>query len=160
FNRAITLNPALVEAYNNLGVVYCNIGEIDKSIEVLKKGLDIMSDSPRLYLNLALNYSIKGDYETALTHYIKAISINPAFNPPYIGIAQLFIVRNQPDVAIDFFHKIEERFGKRAVIHFCLGMAYQAKGLKEDAKKAYLKAYETEPESKEFRDKLYSLKAN
>ncbi|MFZ6016411.1 MAG: tetratricopeptide repeat protein [Nitrospirota bacterium] len=158
FNRAIALNPALVEVYNNLGVLYRNIGEIDKSIEVMKKGLDIRPDSSLLYFNLALNYSIKGDYETALAHYIKAIGLNPERNAPYVGIADLFIKINQPDTAIGLFQRMESQSGKRAVIHFCLGMAYEAKGLKEDAKKAYLKAFEMEPGNKEFRDRLYSLR--
>ncbi|MEW6674426.1 MAG: tetratricopeptide repeat protein, partial [Nitrospirota bacterium] len=159
FNKAIKLKPAMVKAYNNLGKAYMAIGKMDKSFEALQKGLSIDSDKyPELYLSLALNYKLRGDYKMALTYYLKSISLRPRSNAPYIGAANLFIEMNQPDVVIELFQTMERQFGKRAVIHFCLGMAYQAKGLKEDAKKAYLKAFEMEPGNKEFRDRLYSLR--
>ncbi|MBI5189034.1 MAG: tetratricopeptide repeat protein [Nitrospirae bacterium] len=161
FNKAIKLKPAMVKAYNNLGKAYRAIGKMDKSFGALQKGLSIDPDKyPELYSSLALNYRLKGDYEMAITYYLKSISLRPRSNAPYIGTANLFIEMKRPDAVIDLFQRMERQFGKRAVIYFCLGMAYQAKGLKEDARKAYLKAYELEPGNKEFRDKLYSLKAN
>jgi tetratricopeptide (TPR) repeat protein len=46
---------------------------LDKSIEDLKKAVEMKSDRPSVHNNLGLSYFEKGEFEEALLHYGKAI---------------------------------------------------------------------------------------
>jgi predicted TPR repeat methyltransferase len=46
FCKAITLNPAHAESRRLLGLAYCTLGEIDKTVEVFERWLDEEPDNP------------------------------------------------------------------------------------------------------------------
>jgi len=46
---------------------------LDKSIDYLKKAVEMKSDRPSVHNNLGLSYFERGDFEDALVHYGKAI---------------------------------------------------------------------------------------
>lgn len=52
FEKAIELDPYMVEAYNNLAVVYEILGNSQKALEILRQGLKIEPDSRTLQENL------------------------------------------------------------------------------------------------------------
>lgn len=60
FEYAIELNPRFVAAYNNLGIVYYYMGDLDRAVEQFRKALDIDPENPdtRRYL-----LSVKPDYK-------------------------------------------------------------------------------------------------
>lgn len=53
------------------------LGRLDNSIEDLKKAVEMRGDKASAHNNLGLSYFEKGDYDEALNHFTKAISIEP-----------------------------------------------------------------------------------
>jgi tetratricopeptide (TPR) repeat protein len=51
---------------------------LDKSIEHLKKACELRIDRASAYNNLGLSYFENGDYKDSLSHYNKAISLEPS----------------------------------------------------------------------------------
>lgn len=59
----------------NLGINLRRVNELSKSIEILKKAIEIQPNKAQAHNNLGLSYYESGDWEEALTSYTKAINI-------------------------------------------------------------------------------------
>ena len=63
----------------NMGICLRRLGPeyLDKSIDHLKKSVEMKNDRASAHNNLGLSYFEKGEFEDALIHYSKAIGIEP-----------------------------------------------------------------------------------
>jgi protein O-GlcNAc transferase len=59
YRRVIELDPADIEAYNNLGVAYAMQGELDKAVGLWQKVLEMDPGNPKAKDNLAKAKHIK-----------------------------------------------------------------------------------------------------
>jgi len=62
---ALAADPSMVNALNTLGQIYVLQGEVDKGIPFLKEAIEKAPEYAAPYMNLALAFEGKGDYETA-----------------------------------------------------------------------------------------------
>ena len=73
-------HPDTATSYNNIGLVYSDMGENEKAIEFYKDALKIKKsklgnthpDIATIYNNIRLAYEKMGDYDEALEYYQKA----------------------------------------------------------------------------------------
>ena len=86
FNRALSIKPDYVEAYNNLGIVLKKQNKIDKAIDAYTRAISINSSYVVSYYNLGNLYSEQGKLEKALKLYREAISIKPDYSEAYCNI--------------------------------------------------------------------------
>ena len=76
-------NETTADAYNNIGVVYRDLGDYDKALEYYFKALEITKevlgekhpDTASSYNNIGAVYHKLGDYDKALEFYNKALEI-------------------------------------------------------------------------------------
>ncbi|MEW5938239.1 MAG: tetratricopeptide repeat protein [Chloroflexota bacterium] len=72
--RLLESVPALsVEGWTDLGAAYFQLGRVDESIRVYRRGLDAVGGAPSLYRGLVLAYNAQGDLESeraALANYL------------------------------------------------------------------------------------------
>ena len=76
-------NETTARSYNNIGIVYANLGDYDKALEYLFKALEIKkdvlgenkSDTASSYNNIGVVYRNLGEYDKALEYYFKALEI-------------------------------------------------------------------------------------
>lgn len=76
-------NETTATSYNNIGIVYANLGDYDKALEYYFKALEIYkvvlgekhSDTASSYNNIGLVYDNLGDYDKALEFKNKALEI-------------------------------------------------------------------------------------
>lgn len=59
--------------YYNKGICLRKLGRLDKSIDDLKKAVDMKPDNPNAHNNLGLSYFENKEFDEALTEYTKAI---------------------------------------------------------------------------------------
>ncbi len=77
FEIALKKDPGSNKIYNYLGIVYEQLGENGKAVEIYKKGLDVAGDLKSTFLtNIANNLSVMGNYEDAIKYYSKSIDID------------------------------------------------------------------------------------
>ena len=66
------------QAFFNKGICLRRIGKLEKSIEDFKEAIKMRNDKPSAHNNLGLSYFENQEFEEALVHYGKAISIEPS----------------------------------------------------------------------------------
>jgi len=75
-NEAILINKDYVEAHNNLGIVFTNLGDSDKAIEKFSKCIELKKDYANGYNNLGSVYDDLGKHQEAIDNYSKALDFN------------------------------------------------------------------------------------
>lgn len=82
YERALAIDPALVDAAVNLGALYLDESgepprkaQPDKAIAVLQKAAETVPDDPGVQENLGFAHRLKGDVPTATKHYEKALKL-------------------------------------------------------------------------------------
>jgi len=77
-----------IEAYR-IGINAYQRNQIDTMLMYLQQAADLSPDSPDLTYYIGEAHRLRGEFEEALNAYQEAITINPAFAPPYLGRALL-----------------------------------------------------------------------
>ncbi|MDR7870378.1 MAG: hypothetical protein RIN55_05935 [Tissierellaceae bacterium] len=76
-HTAIELNETNPDLYNELGIIYYNVGDIIKAIEIFTAGIDSCSDDYKLFFNRGMSYLLLEEYENALKDISEAHAIDP-----------------------------------------------------------------------------------
>ncbi|HKW34833.1 MAG TPA: tetratricopeptide repeat protein [Candidatus Acidoferrum sp.] len=77
FQEVIRLDPNVVAAHANLGVVLVSLGRYDEAITQYNVALAQAPGSPELRLNLGLAYYKKGDFAAAAAQFAALHQVNP-----------------------------------------------------------------------------------
>ena len=63
YERALSLDPEFVEAYNNLGQVYKQRGDWNAAVRQYKKAIAVKPMFQNAYFNMAMIYKMSGELE-------------------------------------------------------------------------------------------------
>jgi tetratricopeptide (TPR) repeat protein len=106
--RAVALDPALVAAWNNLGILQQELGKLEQSVNSLERVAALKPDWAEAHNNLANTYKRLGNLDRAETHYMQALKLNPAYAEAHSNLAFLLNARGQFDrAASEARHAIE-----------------------------------------------------
>jgi len=138
FKKALSINPAYVQAQANLKAVNKQTGIYDRAILAYKKVLQIRSDDPEAFFNLGHALSYTGEYNEAIKYLTKTLELNPEhiLAQNLLGI----IYKNTGDVnmAEQVFRSALKKYPNFAELNNNLGETLYKKGLYEEAE-SYLK---------------------
>lgn len=90
--QVLSDNPKYLDAYE-LGILYLDNGEYDKSITVYRQGTENFPKNALLRCNLALAYLIKEDYENAKIACLKALKDWPDGIAPHLCMINLLLAK-------------------------------------------------------------------
>jgi serine phosphatase RsbU (regulator of sigma subunit) len=125
----------LANAYNNYGVYYNDIGDIEKATIYNFKSLDLYEEIEFLegqgtaLNNIAISYDNQGAISTALRYYNKSLAIRekisdrPGVAISLYNIAYIYSSQGEVYKALEYFEKslkIERELGSEMGIAFCL----------------------------------------
>jgi len=82
-NNAIKLKPDYVEAYNNRGLAYFNLGQYQRAIKDYNKALRLKPDFTKAYYNRGSAYRHLGKHQRAIEDYDNALRLKPDFADAY-----------------------------------------------------------------------------
>lgn len=119
-------NDTTADAYNNIGIVYQNLGDYDKALEYYFKALEITKDvlgekhrdTAMSYNNIGAVYDDLGDYDKALEYGFKALEIkkdvlgekHPDTAGSYGNIGIIYAELGDYDKALEYLIKALEIF--------------------------------------------------
>ena len=105
YSRAITLNPHLTAAYNNLGLIYHQQGSLDMAMSYYRKSIVTDAAYARGYKNLASAYVATGHPDSALPYFHKAIELDPRYTGAYEQLAVVSEMLGHENEAITFYRQ-------------------------------------------------------
>ena len=141
----------------NLAYTYSKLG---RKKEAIREYEYIAASHPNMDVLgiLAEYYTDQKQYENAIKTYKKMIAINPKRATAYSGIGYVYGLKNDIDKEIEYY-KISLRYNAEDDdVYLSLGKAYEKKGMYQDALKAYIHAYELNPDSIVAAKKIPALK--
>lgn len=148
-DRAIKIDPELSEARVNKSAVYIVERDWDSAIEESKAALkNIFYRTPEFaHFNMGWAYHSKGDYQSAVESYRKAVQANPGYPLAYYNMGLSFEKLNSMRDAISSYENAIKVSPGYIDAHFSLGMALIKNKDKASAVKAFEKVIEIAPES-------------
>lgn len=96
---------------NNIGYVYYLRKDLPRTLEYLRKAVDINPDGPNSYRNLAKVLAEAGNKVEAVFYYKKALSLSPQFLEAYLELKQLYLTAGDVTNAL----ALDKSFIKAAV---------------------------------------------
>ena len=103
FQRAISLDPTIVESWNGLGAALRNVGQEDAARECYKKALEIDPKNVGVWSNLAGTYVNYGEPEKCIEYAQKALEIDPNFSKPKTNMGMAYLEMGEFDKGFDFY---------------------------------------------------------
>ena len=141
----------------NLAYAYDQLGRTKEAIKEYEKHLRV---NPTVdVLNILAEYYMKEkQYDDALRCYKKMTELAPKKASPYSSMGYLYGLIGDTDKEMQYY-KMSLRYDPEDYdVYQSLGAAYEKKEMYADAYKAYLKAYELNPEAKKARTKIPQLR--
>jgi len=151
--KALKIEPNLVEAKFIIGMVYYHQKRFNEAIEVYKKVIEIKKDFYLAYRWLGIAYDIVGNFDSAIKNYRIAASLKPYSEEPLMHLEMTYRRKGEFEVA----KKIAEeyvRIGEQKLLVnpddtitlSRIAGVYAADGNKEKALKAVEKIIRIDPE--------------
>jgi tetratricopeptide (TPR) repeat protein len=105
YHQALTLNPSLVEARNNLGNLYIRQRQLTAAIGEFQAALAVDPHYAIARNNLGSVYFMLGEDTQAIQEFLTALRIDGAYVSPYYNLASLYARRGDADQAVAFLTK-------------------------------------------------------
>src|SRR5437588_12071253 len=144
WRTTIATNPGCWMAYNNLGVVQFEKGNIDDAIDKYEQSLRLYPEYPEAHYNLGSALLQKGYADQAIQQCEEALKIQPNEPDAHIVLGNAFMSKQDVDQAISQYEQALTLRPEDSNAHYNLGTAFQAKGETERAGAEYKKAQEFE----------------
>jgi protein O-GlcNAc transferase len=109
YSRFVQLNPAVPEAWEQLGAIFAELGNFVEAENCLRGILQFMRNYPALYrihAHLCWIYALQGRKD-AIEQGREAVRLNPRFEGGWLNLANALSLAGEPDEAIDAFNEAE-----------------------------------------------------
>jgi tetratricopeptide (TPR) repeat protein len=155
FQRAISLDPTMARAYDNLGLALYFQNQNDLAIENFTKAIELDQHSPHPspwpYLNLAITLEFLDRPQEAEVNLRSALRIDPAFAPAHYRLGTVLDESGKPDAAIQELLQAASIDPSFAEPHITLAHIYNRQGRHDAAKDevaTYLRLHKTSNDAK------------
>jgi len=145
WRTTIATNPGCWMAYNNLGVVQFEKGNVEDAIEKYQQSLGLHPDYPEAHYNLGSALLQKGYADEAIRQCEEALKIQPNEPDAHIVLGNAFMAKQDVDRAIAHYEQALTLRPEDSNAHYNLGIALQEKGETDRAAREYEKARQYEP---------------
>jgi len=119
--------------HNNLGTVFLEAGEIDKSMEQLYIALQIRPESPAVLYNLGLALKQKGNLDGAARYFLEALDLKPNLADAHNNLGLIRMAQGDGEKALQHFSKALEIDPQLFEAHNNLGTLLLGRGQIEEA---------------------------
>jgi len=119
-------SPNKGRPYVYLGVAYFSAGIYDKSLETIRKAVEIDAKSAEGYANLGLVYQKMGDLNNAIMMEKKALEADPTLKTPYYSLGQFYFENGQYEESEKAFQRFIKTYPYMPEVHNLLALVYFA----------------------------------
>ena len=115
------------DAFHILASIKIYKQEFDKSIELVKKSLDINSSNPGYHVTLGCAYSAAKEYKESIKPFKDALKLNDKIAQVHFYLGESYRKLKKYNDAISSFYKTIELSPDHIASHMLLGIVYQEK---------------------------------
>lgn len=145
YNQVLKKDPTYVDAYNNLGILYNQLGEFKKAKSYFLKVIQLVPDHAAAYNNLGFVLKVLGENQKAVNCYEKAIEIQPDNVDAYNNLGIVLNKSKKYQKAISCFEKVLKTQPNYTAAHYNLGNIFKELGKYKNAISCYKKAIQIQP---------------
>lgn len=156
-DKAAKERPKDAEAQFLVGLSRFARGDLDGAIQAYLKTLELNKNHFVAMNNLGNAFRDTKNFAVAEDWYRKAMTANPQFAVPVQQMALMLESRGKVDEAIRVLEDGARRIPTNADLQFSLGLMYEEKSLKDQAKAAYAKALQISPNLADAKQRLTAL---
>src|SRR5271166_4278576 len=145
--KALQLNPDLVEGHICMGRLYNGTGKYDKAVEEFQRAVQAEPTSEDALRGLADVYSSLNNFAAAEATYKKAIALRPNYWAVYNWLGAFYFGQNRYSDAAAAFLQATQLAPSNYFGYFNLGAAYVAEARYQDALDAFQRSLDLRPSS-------------
>ncbi len=147
WKSTIAVSPDSPSAYNALGLMYKEKGDIGNALISFEKAIALKPDYTFAYNNLGNLYSDIGKREEAIVWYKKVIEINPKDLDAHYNLGITYSEIGRLDEAAASLRKAVEINPRDAQALVNLGIIYAGMGREEEARASFQQAIRVDPDN-------------
>jgi predicted Zn-dependent protease len=136
YQSLVDTSPQEAEGYYGLGLAYRKMGRLDKSAEVLKKGITIVPSDADLLNELGIVYFLSGRLDLAIETLEAAQSLSRARTDSDEDLSSVYYLgrgyqeKGEMAKALPFLLKVKKALPEFSDVHYHLGSVYGRMGQK------------------------------
>ena len=154
--KALSLNPELVEGHICMGNVYNGTGKYDKAVQEFQRAFQAEPGNEDALRGLADAYKSLGNFAGAESAYKQAIALRPKYWAVYDWMGAFYFDQSRYSDAANAFLRSTELAPGNYLSFFNLGSAYVAQGRYPEAIAAFNRSIALRPSSDAYGDLGYT----
>lgn len=103
YTSALQAGPRFIEAYRSLGRLYADLGYLDRSVQVLQSGLQVViqgtEDEAHLHHLLGTVFQQQRDYDAAVREFRAALNILPSLRDALFALGWTYALQDNREEA-------------------------------------------------------------
>jgi tetratricopeptide (TPR) repeat protein len=112
YQRALELDPGLVDAYVNLGRLAHEGGDAREALRLYTQALSLAPDDALIHFNMAVALEDVQGTSPALSHYQRALELDPSFADAHYNLAGLYEQLGRETDALRHYHAYKKLTGR------------------------------------------------
>ena len=124
FDRVLLVDPDLVAAYNNRGIVYYTQGVYDKALADFNRAIELDPAQADAYFNRGTLYHAQKDNTRALADFNQAIELHPDAVQTYLSRSNIYFQQGDYAQALDDANQALQIDPNRSFAYITRGTVY------------------------------------
>lgn len=134
FKKVLALEPGNKMAHDNLNLITQRKKDLESDLEKARKDSESKPGDVKKQVNYAFLASQTGDYKTAESVYLSALTLSPDSLEALAGISQLYEKSGQYDKAIVYYTRLSESHrGRRGEAYYLIASMHAMMNQSDDA---------------------------
>jgi len=152
WKETLARNPTCFLAYDNLGEILSQKGQVEEAIGYYQKAVDTNPNFSEAFNNLGNAFLQKGQLNQAIANYEKAKQISPDHPQPYYNLANVKLLQGHTNEAFAEYEHALKILPQHPGVHFNFGNLLMESGRLDDSIAQYQRALELNSRYPEVRN--------
>lgn len=125
YKKALQYDGQFLEAYNNLALIYQELGDLDQARETLQKATQINPQYEKAWNNLGIILLLQNRYSEAKEVFQKTLQINPRHGESYLNLGVIYRQEGELRKAAECYQKALQLNPERGEAHYNLAIIWE-----------------------------------
>jgi tetratricopeptide (TPR) repeat protein len=122
YTLAVQTGPRFIEGYRALGRLYADLDYLDRAVQVLQSGLQVViegtEDEAHLHHLLGTVFQQQGDYEAAVREFREALQLMPSLREALFALGWTYSLQDNREEARRYLKRYVDTAGGDAPQHY------------------------------------------